>query len=398
MINKRLSEITLVDIQELVGNSAHEGKTIDFKQEISLETDKGKGEFLADVSSFANSLGGDFVIGISEEAGIAKEIIGFKVENMDEEKQKIENIVRDGIAPRITIDLKFIELGKQRSVLIVRVIKSWTSPNRVIFTGYSKTKDQFFARNSAGKYSLDVVELKNAFILSDTLIDKIKDFRIKRTSAIIAGDTPVPLDEGGKIILHLVPVESFSLAANFDVSEIIRNPGRFRPVNSGGSNWRINIDGVLTYDSGRDGKSHAYTQLYRMGIIEAVEAYILSDRLWEERGNEDKYIQSVTYELEILNSFKLYLSLLQELGANPPILIYLTLTGVKNFRMAINRGRYHESGYRIDRNILNLPEHLLENYSERTEDILRPIFDLIWNACGYQRSYNFDEHGNWIDQ
>lgn len=398
MINKKLSEITFIDLQKLIANSVQEGKTIDYKQEYSLVTDKEKGEFLADVSSFANSLGGDLIFGIREETGIAREIISINVKNIDEEKQKIENLVRDGIAPRITIDLKFVEMGEQRNVLIVRIGKSWTSPNRVVFSGYTKTKDQFYARNSAGKYALDVEELRNVFTLSDTLADRIRDFRIKRTAAIIAGDTPVPLYEGGKIIMHLVPVESFSLTTSFDINEVVRHPEKLWPVNSSATNWRMNIDGVLTYSSGRDEKSHAYTQLYRTGIIEAVEAYFLSNKLWEGREGENKVIPSLIFELEILKSLKKYLALLQELGANSPILIFLTLTGVKNFKMAINIVKYRESGYKIDRDILNLPEHLLESYSKRPEDILRPIFDLIWNACGYQRSHNFDDNGNWVGQ
>ena len=267
MINKKLSDITLDDIKELITNSVHEGKTIDFKQVYLLASEKEKGEFLADVSSFANTLGGDLIFGIKEEAGTAKKITGFSVENVDKEKLKIENIVRDGIAPRITIDLKFIEMGEQKNVLIVRIEKSWTSPNRVVFTGFRNTKDQFYARNSSGKYSLDVFELKNAFTFSDTLADRIKGFRIKRTSAIIAGDTPVPLDDGGKIIIHLVPVESFTPALSFNISEIIKNPSKLSPIYSSGYNHRINLDGLMTFSSGRNEKSHSYTQLYRTGII-----------------------------------------------------------------------------------------------------------------------------------
>ena len=28
--------------------------------------------------------------------------------------------------------------------------------------------------------------------------------------------------------------------------------------------------------------------------------------------------------------------------------------------------------------------------------ILRPLFDLVWNARGYPRSENFDSEDNWI--
>lgn len=398
MINKNLAEITLMDLQELISNSIHEGKTIDFKQEYSLAADKDKGEFLADVSSFANSLGGDLIIGIKEEAGMAKEITGFIIDNVDEEKQKIENIVRDGISPRITIDLRFLDIGEKRYVLILRIAKSWSSPNRIIFNKYNKTKDQFYSRNSAGKYPLDVVELRNAFTLSDTLIDKIKNFRIQRISAIFAGDTPVPLDEGGKIVLHLIPVESLTPSMSFSISGILKNPGKLSTIYSLGFTHRINLDGFLTFSGGRNERSHSYTQLYRKGIIEAVEARILGNEKWKEREGGRKFIPSLTYEAELLKSLKDYLAVLKEIGVSPPIFIFLTIIGAKNFEMGVDRAKFWDDHYKIDRDVLNLPEQLLEGYSEKVEDILRPMFDLIWNACGFQRSFNFDENGNWIGQ
>jgi hypothetical protein len=46
--------------------------------------------------------------------------------------------------------------------------------------------------------------------------------------------------------------------------------------------------------------------------------------------------------------------------------------------------------------LLLLPEVIVENYDIKVDDVLKPQFDLIWNACGFQRSLNFDENGNWI--
>lgn len=51
--------------------------------------------------------------------------------------------------------------------------------------------------------------------------------------------------------------------------------------------------------------------------------------------------------------------------------------------------------YKIDRDILQLPEMIIETYDTKPQEILRPMFDKIWNACGFARSLNFDESGNW---
>ncbi|MFZ5342031.1 MAG: helix-turn-helix domain-containing protein [Patescibacteria group bacterium] len=101
------------------------------------------------------------------------------MDNQDAEKLKIENIIRDGINPRIKIDIRFIEKF-ENLILIIKVYKSWLSPHRVIYSAYSKNFNQFYARSSAGKYQLDINELRSAFNLSETIIEKINTFKVQR--------------------------------------------------------------------------------------------------------------------------------------------------------------------------------------------------------------------------
>ena len=49
----------------------------------------------------------------------------------------------------------------------------------------------------------------------------------------------------------------------------------------------------------------------------------------------------------------------------------------------------------IDRDRLILPDRLAESLDFDAACFLRPCFDQIWNACGYDRSENYDEKGNW---
>lgn len=56
-------------------------------------------------------------------------------------------------------------------------------------------------------------------------------------------------------------------------------------------------------------------------------------------------------------------------------------------------------GYRMaDRDSLILPEVMIENWSDNPASSLRPIFDMVWNAFGYERSFNYDASGQWIDR
>ena len=56
MISKTISEITKDDLAALVSGRVAEGRTIDYKRELPGNSDGDKKEFLADASSFANTL------------------------------------------------------------------------------------------------------------------------------------------------------------------------------------------------------------------------------------------------------------------------------------------------------------------------------------------------------
>ena len=387
MINKQLNKIDLDDLNNLVQNAVTEGKTIEYKDKLPGNSDFDRKEFLADISSFANTSGGDLIFGITTDQGVPKSLSGVIATNIDAEKLKYEEIIRNGLEPRISFFIHTVTVNPQKIVFIFRINKSWIGPHRVIFKGH----DKFYARNSAGKYSLDTNELRIFFNLSSTLIEKINRFKIDRISQLVADNTPIPFYEGGKIILHLIPLESFNPDYKLDLNTINNNFPNLEPIYSFGWSHRVNLEGVLSYSGGRNDKSHSYVQLYRNGIIEAVEGLMLSP------DDEKKYIPSIAYERELLKSLAGYLAVLKDLNISTPIVIFLTFIGIKDFEMAVDTSRFWGNDYyKIDRDILQLPEAFIESYDTEPKDILRPMFDLVWNACGYTHDYNFDEQGNWI--
>ena len=60
--------------------------------------------------------------------------------------------------------------------------------------------------------------------------------------------------------------------------------------------------------------------------------------------------------------------------------------------------RGFEMGEPIDKDTIILPESVVENLSIPVGKVLKPVFDLVWNACGFPRSENFDPEGNWINR
>lgn len=73
MIDKPLESIEFEDIDRFVQERWPEGKTLDYKRDNYGGKDEDKKELLKDVSSFANTQGGDILIGIDEDKGIPTE-------------------------------------------------------------------------------------------------------------------------------------------------------------------------------------------------------------------------------------------------------------------------------------------------------------------------------------
>jgi hypothetical protein len=377
MINKALDQIGILDLRELIQNKVAEGKTIEYKQISPGGKDADKKEFLADASSFANASGGNLIFGILAESGIPKEIVPLQVD-FDKEILRLENILRDGIEPRMQFAAK--QVG---DVIVLHIPKSWNGPHRVIYQGW----DKFYGRTSNGKYPLDTGELRSAFNLSESLNERIRNFKVERIMAIRNGDLPVPFYQSPKIVLHLIPLSAFTPGMSVNAAKI--DPGCLQPIYCSGWNHRLNLDGYLTYSEGRENKSRSYTQFFRTGIIEAAEGSIL-----EPKHEGKKMIASIAYEKEIIHGLARYLRAMNMLGIEPPICLFLTFIDVKGYGMTASRWEFDDN-YPIDRDILDLPDILVEDMDERPEKILRPLFDMIWNACGYERSFNYDEEGNW---
>jgi len=60
------------------------------------------------------------------------------------------------------------------------------------------------------------------------------------------------------------------------------------------------------------------------------------------------------------------------------------------------RLRLHRWGqFTSDRDILVLPDVLIEGYGCDNPTVLRPIFDAVWNAAGWERCFDYDEKGIW---
>jgi hypothetical protein len=388
MLSADLDSVTEANLEALVTGGVRESRSVEFKAALTIVSDSQKKEFLADVSSLANANGGDIVFGIDEADGVAANVIGLEGFDPDSDHLRVEEIIRNGIEPRIIgLRLHSIELASGRHALIVRVPNSLNRPHMVVFKGSSR----FYSRNSAGKYPLDVHELRSAFIASESLSDRIRQFRIERIDAVLQGNTPEPLRGNHRICLHLIPLESFNPSFVFDLNRAQALRDKLRPIYASGWSPGTNYDGLLTSSRASQTESDSYVQLFRNGIIEAVEGRMLKT----EGEPEQKIIPSIAYEREIIPALNGYRDFYKEYGMPTPIIIGLSLLNVRGFHMYVGPSRWNDSARLIDRDHLILPDRFAESYDFEAADFLRPCFDQIWNACGWSRDINYDDEGNW---
>jgi hypothetical protein len=68
---------------------------------------------------------------------------------------------------------------------------------------------------------------------------------------------------------------------------------------------------------------------------------------------------------------------------------------MKGYRLGVRSDFDWSSGEVLDRELISLPEVVIDEYTANIARALHPVFDMVWNAFGYEESRNYDEHGNW---
>lgn len=419
MISKRLDNIDASDLRSLIANGVMEGTQLDYKETLPGNDDDSKKEFLRDVSAMANARGGDLIYGIREQraadgGSTGIEIVGVPVADIDSKRLWMESLIRDAVKPRLTgVNTRAVPLDASNVVLIVRVPQSWHGPHVVEF----KRHWRFYARNSAGNYQMDVDQLRDAFIFRDTLAQRLEEFCLERLAKIVADPT---VNQGAKIVIHIQPFDSVRPDSAIDIRTARANRemlllNGFDELIYFEPQTRLNFDGLFVNLKG--GTGGGYLQIFRSGATEEVDV-----DTFEETDDGQFLIPSLDFERSIIKATGRRLSLLKGLGVTSPVIIHISLLGVKGYRMQLQdrsgmprNFTYHRSVAKenpIDRDNLLLRGIVLEdlqgevlegvtregeenlpNYWIAASRILQPALDTIWNAIGFNRSLHYTPEG-----
>src|ERR1700722_364379 len=386
--NLNFENISESELIKQISAGVPEGVFVDYKRDMYGRSDADAKEFLKDVSSFANTSGGHLIIGLDEIAGVPSEITSLKGDS-DEDLQRLENLARDGIEPRISgLRMRAVPIGNGGYVIVLRVPKSWTPPHRVS----ARNTNRIYGRNSAGAYEFSIDELRVIFTSSATVLDRVRAFRAERLAKLDADDGIVPLAKNcGRLVFHLIPTSAFGLSSQIEPGKARETQELLKPIHTMGYSPNVNFDGFSNLHRGADEKYWSYTHVFRNGAIEAVKVRVVSDL---EPGQ--LYIPTLDFDRWIFDRLPNYLSALQRLDVPPPIILMITLQGVRGARLGVESDSLGENP-KINRDVLELPECVIEQYGsdDDYQRAARPAFDALWNVGGYARSKHFDGTGKW---
>ncbi len=307
MIPNRIETISRADIENLVTAQVSEHRTLDYKEQLPGGRDDDKRKFLYDVASFANASGGDLVFGVTDKrdadgksTGLPASADGVPVPNVTEAVTRLENLIRDGIRPRIQgIQCQNVDGFPKGPVLVMRVPRSLIGPHMVVFGGMQR----FYSRNSTGKYPLDVGEIRSAFMESSAVGERLHNIRAERLNHVKSGASPLGLVDTPMIVIHLLSISSLADVPRDVTKAAARLQRLLEPIREGQSyGGRFNFDGYLVTSA----QSTSYVQVFRSGAIEAGDAGLLSGMR--------KQFPSSTLERDLLSAVQRYLSASNQLS------------------------------------------------------------------------------------
>lgn len=400
MILRNIELVTKADIENLIASQVVESKQLEYKRELPERGDGAKKEFLFDVLSFANASGGDIIFGLQAESadgssvGYPTAVHPIPSEAVDEVKLWMEEVIRSGIEPRLSVQIREISgFGEDCGdcVILMRVPKSFASPHVVKLKGTFK----FYSRHSAGKYPLDVDELRNHFLATESQAERIRQFRQERIGRLLAGETATPLSSERLAVLHVVPLSTFLNNTRQPISSV--GHSRFAPFGSAGQS-RFNLDGRLSvFNSGPSTEaSESYCQLFFNGAVETVDAELVSRKTDRDRDDYIGSLNSGIVEHKILEAISEYAAGFAELGISGPAIVAFTLVNCKGVNWLTGSNRVvNPKPVNLDRDVAIFPDLIIEYIEDYERSDVRSLLDSIWNAFGFPFSYNFTDDGTW---
>jgi Putative DNA-binding domain len=388
VFNKAFESLTIADISLLVENRIPEGPRLEFKRDHYGRKDADKREFAADVTAMANAKGGYILIGVDEDQGNAVAATGVSTDNADELILAVAQSLRSIIEPEIFgLGIRWLPILNNLGILLIHVPQSWSAPHAVTHENTCK----FFLRDENGKHPMSVQEIKRSFSFAGEIESRVRSFRSARLELLRRNEGPLAIAEDKpKLVYHLLPLSAVTDPQQIQFEQ---HDSGISPFDASGYNSLYSLDGFVTYSGPEDivKPVRAFTTLFRSGAVEAV------GNIFPNISNNTPILDLTGIESSLILKTDQCFKELKKRGIANPLYVTVSILNVKD----------HAASARFDRNAmifpyratdLLLPELLIDHHNIElpVSNILRPLFDLLWNAFGLSQSVNFDASGNYV--
>lgn len=370
-------------LRAIVEARQSENTHLEFKRDVPGRDARGIQDLLADVSAFANSSGGDLLYGIDEDGEGQAAALVPQAGNMDDEARRVQNVLMNNIEPRLPGLQVMAVLVAGGFVLAIRVPQSWGGPHRV------KTNNAFYVRENGRKRPLDVPEIRGLFLRSEQQAQRVRNFRTERLGKIFTGEAAHRLAPGAVLTAHFVPTQAALGTVSVDPIPYMLN--RQLPVlGINIPNARVNADGALVVRNPGAAGTFGYSQLFRNGFFETV-------KVLEGRAEERATLGSVAYETQLIELVRMLRAEYTFLEIGTEMTCMLSMLHADRVELGLDRWNYNLADHQgfFDRDVLVLPDVLLLSELPPAK-ALRPVFDLVWQSAGLERSANYDAAGEWV--
>lgn len=400
-----LDNISLADASEehlhsIVLLKVAEGQRLEFKRAVELNTDGQKKELCKDLCGFANTVGGDLIVGIDQDSdGRATALVGHSTAPGGEER--IRQVIASGIQPHLqNFDLRQIQLANGNQATVIRV-----GPDGLLHQ-VKYGDNRYYKRLGIITDVMDPADIQTFHRPSNgtTREEQMRKERGDFEAAVKGGQFYGLPCKSGVVALSIIPQNPTILPIFAKGRSLIT---AVPPVYSMGWDMQYHPHSITTFRAASGEQApDSVTEIRESGSIFAAERFLLATdrRTPLARGLVPRFIPSIAYEREIIASMHKYLLALLDLDASPPWYAGVSLLNVRGYTMYVDPIRQDASRSRVwnEDDVVANPVAI----SSRTNlaapadvaRLLKPAFDQIWRAFGYPYSFNFSDDGNWIGE
>jgi hypothetical protein len=238
----------------------------------------------------------------------------------------------------------------------------------------------------------------------EVLFHRMEAFHRQRVEVIENGKSPLGNRKDGLLVAHFVPVACVRSRLRFDSSKLKDAASFISALGSSNRNPRFNVDGLLSLDGHE--VYRAYSQVFRDGRLEVVMSdvsYELPQRLAVTSGQRQpeagrRCLRDSISEKAVIQALGEYLRFCKTLEIPAPIIMFSAILSCEGVRICSDRNYFDTPNVGIDRTPAFLPDIEIPALEIEPQTLLRPWCDTLWQACGMEKSLNFDEGGKWRER